>query len=354
MRALWRFGAHSFLSTVVGRTGQELSLTDEIPMLMTILEANNNNSGSNSNNSSDCDSATSANSITYIGGGNAHHSSNSSSNSSGGSGKRSSRRKSRRTMSTTQHQNMCLLDIMSHPNSVYMKALEQFRFRTALAISHFDMSVPFSSASVRSFNPYPVPKYTSVPEFKIVGYSGFEDEKYLSGLLHPRMRNVVVAAEANEETKQTEPEPQKEAEIEPVQPTSQVLSTSSVEVAQELAQQVIRHLSVGELKGTEHEPHDGDDNSNGYFSDNVRDVEFAKHILHNLQSVRWRRVDVEFTLQRALQQHMVHIMPVRKSRSYRTAGADLLDKAAAECVDFVAQLLWVDHDTLLQDASQVN
>ncbi len=400
---------------------------------------------------------------------------------------REKRKRRKSGFQACRSQTMNLLDIMSQPHGVYMQVLQMFRFRTALAISHFDLSVPYSSASIRSFNPYAVPKFVKRPRFHIVGYSGFENEQYEKEILASRMLQVgdetmssvssvssvtslsnmcnahddndnesgnvvavdgdggdvgdqsmipiptavettttVAATEAvvesgNSEdreriitttesvssvstnaTQQTNGKQSQLAMDESIPmievPNGTTISTLTsvddeddndndcgagserehkhigvrVELEGELTQQqqqqeqqnqtettttetvttIRRHLSFGVLKGTEHEPFEGDDNMNGYFADNARQVEFSTQMLSNLQNVTWRRVDVEFTLQNTLQKHMVHIMPVRKSRSYPVPGGDLLDKVAAECITFEAQMLWMDHEIALREQQQ--
>lgn len=606
-QSIWRRGVHTFLGSAVGKTGLELSLNDQIPMLVfpaaaaaamdnstlsvpdsttttgsneqqangTMIDFTNcNNTGSNGNEElggeKDTSSTTSTSSnsghhssrrhsrtrsnsghgsghsqqqttptmllnvkqqqqqqqqsLFTFGGSNAsqlssllylNHSSilppspsssskrerrksflasSGSSNSSSGSNiggsdqsimvTREKRKRRKSGFQAWRSQTMNLLDIMSQPHGVYMQVLQMFRFRTALAISHFDLSVPYSSASIRSFNPHAVPKFVKRPRFHIVGYSGFENEQYEKELLAPRMLQLddetmssvssvssvaslsnmcnahddndngggnvvavggdvgdqsmtpmptavettttVAATEAvvesgNSEdreriitttesvssvstnaTQQTNGKQSQLAMDESIPmievPNGTTISTMTsvddeddndddcgagserehkhigvrveLEVSEQQQQQqeqqnqtettttetvtttIRRHLSFGELKGTEHEPFEGDDNMNGYFADNARQVEFSTQMLSNLQNVTWRRVDVEFTLQNTLQKHMVHIMPVRKSRSYPVPGGDLLDKVAAECITFEAQMLWMDHEIALREQQQ--
>jgi hypothetical protein len=214
----------------------------------------------------------------------------------------------------------CLLVIMSEPESPYMKVLKQFRFRTALATVHFDITVPFCSASIRSFNPYPVPAYVLVPEFKIIGYSGFNNQIYIDGLLQKYQESSLEKSENN--------------------------STTEVDVVEEI-QQIEENtlLSLGILKGTEYsEKYDGQDNLNGYFCDNLREVEYIKEILHNLQMVKWRRVDLEFRLQSSIQKGLVHVLPIQKEPKIGLLKSDLLDSCAATCVSFISHLVLIDHN----------
>ena len=47
-----------------------------------------------------------------------------------------------------------ILCIMSRPFSTYMRGLENFQHRTAIAMIDHDLLVPFSTASIRSHNPW--------------------------------------------------------------------------------------------------------------------------------------------------------------------------------------------------------
>ena len=71
-----------------------------------------------------------------------------------------------------------LLQALCEPDSTYMEGLRLFQKRTLVANTHFDVQVPFSSASLRWCNPYPTPRrHFTKTHVKVVGFDGFIDHQ---------------------------------------------------------------------------------------------------------------------------------------------------------------------------------
>ncbi|KAL9644916.1 hypothetical protein ABK040_005396 [Willaertia magna] len=214
----------------------------------------------------------------------------------------------------------CLLYKMSIPNSDFIKALLKFKYRTLVSAIHFDTTVPFASSSIRSYNPYEIPPY-SKPSFSITGYcTRFDKDNYV-----PLFKKYG----------------KKKKEVMDVVEEFEDEQTGKIE---EL------HTFINwKRTGTEFEPFDGEVNSEDkvFYRDNYFEVEYPIQVLKNLQSIEWRRVDLEFTVESSLQSRAIHVVVVRKKRPLNLGGGvEEFDLVGEQCVDFVCNLLKIDANTL--------
>ena len=66
-----------------------------------------------------------------------------------------------------------LLSEMTEPNSMYMKGLNLFKYKTLIGFPHFDPESPLCSSSLIGHNPYSVSKYQS--RVNVAGHSNFSE-----------------------------------------------------------------------------------------------------------------------------------------------------------------------------------
>lgn len=169
----------------------------------------------------------------------------------------------------------------------FLDALQRFKHRTLISIPHGDMSVPHAGASIRGHNPYEPPIYNGKCVYRIVG---------LDGTFPGHIK----------------------------------------------AEKQFVH------KGTEKDPHHGEKNGDIYHCDNARHVEFEKEMLEALQSLNWRRLDVEFVLP-PMYKFQTHCMPVRKRSPACVGTQATIEDILACAADFVKQallpVLYHDHKT---------
>lgn len=130
-------------------------------------------------------------------------------------------------------------------DSEFIRALQRFRFGTLVAMTDGDVVVPYASASIRNYNPYPsVPLTERFPEWRWhVHHSGFEAS---SELVEALDRKVDTSVESEQ-------------------------------------------LHVGlDVSASPRFP-----SVDGYDADNKQEVEFSYEMIANLQrAVPWRRIDV--------------------------------------------------------------
>jgi hypothetical protein len=69
-----------------------------------------------------------------------------------------------------------LLMQLSSPNSQYMNCLRRFLYCTFIAVPHYDLLVPFCSASCSNINPHPLPDRHVTPSIYIARHMGFSSE----------------------------------------------------------------------------------------------------------------------------------------------------------------------------------
>jgi len=173
---------------------------------------------------------------------------------------------------------------MTDPNSIYMAALKRFRLRTAVAVTHNDILVPYPSAAIRSRNPYPVPAWSSPHQLTIESVSGFGDA-YLNAF-HPHLQPA----------------------------------------------QIVQ-------RGVEYDPFPGEVTQAPYACDNLHSVEYHPAVLQNLNSLPWRRVDLQFGGGPAGLH--CHEQVVKTKKHWK---APFMNEAAAiDIVKVVCEALLVDH-----------
>ncbi|PRP81841.1 hypothetical protein PROFUN_10590 [Planoprotostelium fungivorum] len=176
-----------------------------------------------------------------------------------------------------------LLFRMSDPDGPYMKALASFSHRYLFAITQNDIVVPYCSASMSSHNPYAV---QSKPlSHRIIGHSGFP--KHLSGGEH--LSSVDEAGHC---------------------PLSALSALPGFERAEDI-----------DRSFRQHDPH--------------YELEYSPRMVLELNSLHWRRVDLEFN------GHFSHDFVIRKATIPFVVDAN-------EAGEFAAQkflgLLQHDHE----------
>lgn len=201
-----------------------------------------------------------------------------------------------------------LLYRMSLPESDFVKVLKMFPQRTLISSCNLDSTVPFPSASIRSFNPYPLNDHGE-PSVKIGGASS----EFLTSPAYIKLLNEFFTPHGKET----------------------------------VSQERIDHLLKASWKGTEQEPFMGDlnDKCKKLYRDNNCEVEFEETMLKNLQDIKWRRIDLDFTVASSLQAQEVHVVVVRKKRPIRFGhGSEEMDGCGERCVNLVSSLSKFDSD----------
>mmetsp|Transcript_2735 Transcript_2735/g.10507 ORF Transcript_2735/g.10507 Transcript_2735/m.10507 type:complete len:475 (-) Transcript_2735:76-1500(-) len=171
----------------------------------------------------------------------------------------------------------------------FTRPLRQFESRTLCAVCHHDVAVPYASASIRAHNPYelPITSRNVKHEFHIKGYSGFHLERHrrLFEALYPHL----------------EPYP-------------------SADIVSEFVTKNNLNENGEHVETTEMEPQDT------FHSDNYGQVEFSSQMFHSLNSLPWRRIDVQFQSKNRLDQIKMHEVVLAmqkvplKSTTMRLAG----------------------------------
>ncbi|KAG2382822.1 hypothetical protein C9374_004789 [Naegleria lovaniensis] len=215
-----------------------------------------------------------------------------------------------------------LLFRMSVPGSDFVNALLKFPNRTLIAACHLDGTVPYPSAAIRSFNPYALSSY-GVPSLKIGGICPtlLASTSHLDLLKEFFTTSSVAIAST----------------------TSTTTSTASTEDSS--SQTYIETLQTLSWRGTEHDRYDGEvnDETRDLYRDNLYLVEYPKKMLHNLQDIGWRRIDLDFTVASSLQGREVHVIVVNKKRPISFGGyAEELEVCGNRCVEIVSLLCQYD------------
>jgi len=149
-----------------------------------------------------------------------------------------------------------LLYQMANPELAYMKCLRRFKNLTLASTPYNDISVPFCASSIRKTNPYAAPTKES-PAFYTSGHHGFEGEAMMEFL---------------------------KARIEISKPVAPGLS-----------------------------PLTDEEKTKEFISDDSFTVEFPPKVLENLQTLPFRRIDVQFGYSYGFH---VHDLFLRKSKFY--------------------------------------
>lgn len=187
-----------------------------------------------------------------------------------------------------------LLFRMSIPGSDFVNALLKFPNRTLISACHHDGTVPYPSAAIRSFNPYTLSSY-GVPSLKIGGIC----PTLLASPSHMELLKDFF--------------------------TSSTITTTSSSTTTTVSSENAYHLETFQTlswKGTEHDRYDGElnDEKRDLYRDNLYLVEYPKKMLHNLQDIGWRRIDLDFTMASSLQGREVHVIVVNKKRPISFGG----------------------------------
>eukprot|EP01117_Protostelium_nocturnum_P007340 TRINITY_DN2627_c0_g1_i1.p1 TRINITY_DN2627_c0_g1~~TRINITY_DN2627_c0_g1_i1.p1 ORF type:complete len:354 (+),score=61.76 TRINITY_DN2627_c0_g1_i1:114-1175(+) len=176
-----------------------------------------------------------------------------------------------------------LLVRMSNPNGNYFCALKQFKHRTLFSIIKGDYQVPFCSASISSHNHYERGRRSSKEQAKVMGHSGFSDSKL--SLFEQLPSNSFNPMEA------------------------------------------IRDYLFGENQVT----------SVLYKMDAFGELEYLPQMIYNLNTLSWRRVDLEFS------SHFAHDLLIKKATVPILSNAHHPGEFA---VDKIIKLLIHDHEEM--------
>ncbi|KAL0491014.1 lipase [Acrasis kona] len=232
----------------------------------------------------------------------------------------------------------CILQRMAEPDSPFMHALCKFKFRTVLATTHHDVSVPFCSGSIRTVNPYPEAS-RGKPDFRIVGYSNFDRdyervfERHLQFEAHS---DVVIGPPIGEQSIRVH--------------EGDVLKNDSAVYRYVSEEGIVSYGS--DLKGTEFDETAGEQLEH-YMHDEKRQMTFLTDMVSNLHKLSWRRIDVEFRFRDHLEQLFVHILPIGSTKNLtHTKVLRELSMAGARCVDAGVSMLELDHKKMLQSMMQ--
>ncbi|KAL0477785.1 hypothetical protein AKO1_005218, partial [Acrasis kona] len=207
-----------------------------------------------------------------------------------------------------------LLRIISEPGSCFMNALGQFKYRTLLAITHFDTNLSYVSGSIRAFNPYPEPKFGH-PDFKLVGYSNFHtcyEKSFERHLRYESEQDVKVSV-------------------------GEIIDYNNI-LQNKLTNRLVNDggvISYGDdLQGTEFD-----------LNPNVKKEPFMDselQIMKDLQTLSWRRLDVQFIVNVGFQHSFIHLLPIGCTKNFKL-GLKGLIRSGSRCVDLVVTTLQYDH-----------
>mmetsp|Transcript_2734 Transcript_2734/g.10503 ORF Transcript_2734/g.10503 Transcript_2734/m.10503 type:complete len:502 (-) Transcript_2734:521-2026(-) len=179
----------------------------------------------------------------------------------------------------------------------FTRPLRQFESRTLCSVCHHDVAVPYAASAIRSHNPYepPVMSKNIQHGFHLKGYSGFYLER------HMRL-------------------------FESVFPN-------------------VEQFSVEEMI-TEFKPHSYQSHEahliDGYFKDSQLEVEFSKKMLHNLNGIGWRRIDMQFHLRNRLDRLKMHEVPLAKHKVPYLRTPTMLSAGEYFVTELLFPMLWYD------------
>lgn len=194
------------------------------------------------------------------------------------------------TDATTDEGKRPVLDVMSDHDSEFITALRRFRHCTLVAMADGDMVVPFASASIRNFNPYPsVLLSKNFPSWRWhVRHAGFDNAP---ANLRRRLDDCV-------------------DELVEIENADAGLDVATSE----------RFASI-----------EGE-----YDSDNKREVEFTFDMIQRQQAaVAWRRIDIIVEPSGVKGKLRLHDWPVNKAQPP--------DCRAMEFIDLLTDVIGVDH-----------
>lgn len=165
-------------------------------------------------------------------------------------------------------------------DSDYIEPVKAFKTRTLISLANYDMSVPFGSSSIRSFNPYTPPPFSST-KFSLLGAYNFSKE--MTNKLYSDVKNYDFD-----------------------------------------------------------EKYLGDDNGNEYYCDNVKHVEYNLETYKNLNKIEWRRLDIEFQIDSSHRAFTLHDLVIFKESKTHYLLTDELKKVGMELQDKIYELF--DYD----------
>lgn len=188
----------------------------------------------------------------------------------------------------------------------YLETLKLFKYRTLIATSFFDLSVAFSSASIRAWNSYETPSPSNTDQaFRLLSFSGFTDTS---------------ATECSWKALLTQHGAVEEEELlgimhntEKWTPVPSVASTAAAV-----------------------------DTSPIWFIDRSHEVEYMIEMLHNLNSLDWRRLDIEFNVaSSAIGKQAVHTLAIGNGRAMMPLPESLVT-ASKKWIDILTDMLIMD------------
>lgn len=162
----------------------------------------------------------------------------------------------------------------------YIEPLKLFKNRTLISVTNNDMSVPFGSSSIRSYNPYHE-MISSSNKLNILGVFNFPKE---------------------------------------------------------IEKSLFNNVNIQCFDET----YLGNDNENGYFCDNVKHVEYHFDTYYNLNQINWRRLDIEFKIDEVYQAFAIHDLVIMKDSPTFLLLTDELKNASLEFQEKIYELFEKD------------
>ena len=185
-----------------------------------------------------------------------------------------------------------LLLRMSMQDSDFINALNQFKFKTLVSATHFDLIVPFCSSAIVHYNPYAPPEFNK-PSARVMSHEGFDNS--VQSILFGQVKNE-----------------------------------SMLRLYQ--SQQPLPEFD----------------------KDKDETVEFMTNIIIELQKIKWRRVNLEYTVSMQTQviNGTVHGMPINKvSPISILVSKD--NEGAKNSVATTSKIIVMDHISLLAELQGV-
>jgi len=184
---------------------------------------------------------------------------------------------------------------MTLSDSIYMRGLRVFCHRTMVGITHHDKVVPYCSAVATGHNPYPFPPNRNT--FAVVGSFGFTKQHNLVIIPYQDLTLSGIPRVNGDHIVPT---------------TSDEMDTQEVNIfaSSDLSVPVNMQPSAS-IIGIPKNPA-----TSGYYTDTNLEIEYPSEMLTNLQSVTWRRLDIQFPNISP----SVHEMPLQKIPKSKTVS----------------------------------
>lgn len=240
----------------------------------------------------------------------------------------------------------------------YMSALKKFRYRTAVATSFGDLMVPHCSASFRPCNPHrPLSSYWN-PSFRILTHSGFdilledgEEEKEERESAEYCVASIFGPEHRNDKRRNMDAE---SSQL-PIEEKPRCLYRRLF--AQYSTTSHCEEMDAGAGTGTvtyQSLALGSKSNKQSLQIDNCYEIEYHPEMLENLNSISWRRIDLEFDVP-LLSRGIVHILPIALQRQLPVFNKHKIYKQAERWIYALASLVCLDlfqtgpsQDTLAQ------